>query len=230
MEEYIEITEASKSISEAILTRHSVREFTNKPIPPDVLEKLLALSTRSPSWKNAQPWQIHVVSGQTRDRLSDELVAAAKTSPPNPETAWLESYPSSAKKRMFDLGMKVYGVAGIDRKDKVARDEFMLNNFRFFGAPTALLITTTFDFNFFVGIDLGCYVESILLLAREYGLGTCAQAALGAFPNVVKEVLSIPDGQKVVMGISIGYPKVDSNLNRFHSPRESLSDLVKFYF
>ncbi len=229
MEDFVKINQKVDSISEALQTRHSIREFQNQIIPTEILNKLLSSSLRSPSWKNAQPWQIKVVSGKTRDLLSSRLVTAAQSSLPKPETEWLENYPAKAKKRMFDLGMKVYGVAGIDRKDKAARDEFMLNNFRFFGAPTCIIITTTFDLNFFVGIDIGCYAQSILLLAREHGLGTCAQAALGAFPEVVKDVLELPGEEKVVMGISIGYPKDNSNLNQFHAPREEFNDLIKMY-
>lgn len=229
MEDFVNIVQKANSISEALHTRHSIREFQNQAIPMEILEKVLSSSLRAPSWKNAQPWQVKVVSGQTKDLLSSRLVSAAQTSQPKPETEWLENYPAKAKKRMFDLGMKVYGVAGIDRKDKAARDEFMLNNFRFFGAPTCIIITTTFDLNFFVGIDIGCYVQSILLLAREYGLGTCAQAAIGAFPDVVKGVLQLPEEEKVIMGISIGFPKDNSNLNQFHAPREEFKDLIQMY-
>ncbi len=229
MEEFIDVHNPSKSVTEAINSRHSVREFTNTPIPDHIIKEIMSKSLRAPSWKNIQPWKIKVVSGNMRKALSSKLVEAATTSSPNPETNWLESYPSNAKKRMFDIGMKVYGVAGIDRKDKTARDEFMLNNFRFFHAPTVLIITTNFELNFFVGIDLGCYVESILLLAREYGLGTCAQASLGAFPNVVKETLELSADEKVIMGISIGYPKTDSKLNRFHSPREAEDNIIHYY-
>jgi nitroreductase len=229
MEDYIDIHNQSKSVSEALSTRHSVRDFSSKPIPEDILKEILELSLRTPSWKNAQPWKLKVVSGISKDNLSNKLLTTARSSQPNPETPWLENYPSNARKRMFDLGMRVYGVAGIDRKDKAAREEFMLNNFRFFGAPTALILTSTFDLNFFVGIDLGCYVQSILLLAREYGLGTCPQAALGAFPDIVKSELQLPEDEKVIMGISIGYPVENSNLNRFHSPREEMDQVIQFF-
>ena len=229
LEEFINIAGKSDSIQNAINSRHSIREFTDHPIPDTVLQQIIQTSLRTPSWKNAQPWKLRIVSGESRKKLSSALLDVANNSQPNPEAPWLDNFPSEAKRRMFDLGMKIYGVAGIERKDKNARDNFMLQNFKFFGAPTAIIITTTFDLNFFVGIDLGCYVQSVLLLAREFGLGTCAQAALGAFPETIKKELELPKEEKVVMGISIGYPKPDSNLNRFHTPREPMDQLVKFY-
>ncbi|MGV3664826.1 MAG: nitroreductase [Leptospira bouyouniensis] len=227
--ESISIHEVAKSVSEAMDTRHSIREYETTPIPEDLLNRIFEKALRSPSWKNSQPWKVHIVSGEKRNSLASALTNAATGSQPTPETNWPESYPSDAKKRMFDLGMKIYGVAGIDRKDKEARDQFMLRNFSFFGAPTAVFITSKFDLNFFVGIDLGCFLQSVLLLAREEGLGTCPQAALGAFPEVVRNELGLPKEEKVIMGISIGYPKAQSELNRFHTPREEASDLIRFY-
>ncbi|MCG9873929.1 MAG: nitroreductase [Leptospiraceae bacterium] len=229
MEEFLDITKAASSVSEALTTRHSIREFDSRPIPENILHDIINKSLRAPSWKNSQPWKIHIVSGNQRNLLSEKLSQAAKSGQPNPATPWLESYPSDAKKRMFDLGMKIYGVAGIERKDKNARDEFMLRNFSFFGAPTAIFISSTFDLNFFIGIDLGCFLQSVLLMAREHGLGTCAQAALGAFPDVVTSQLSIPKEEKIVLGISLGYPKSESQLNSYHTPREAMENLVRFY-
>ncbi|TGL65580.1 nitroreductase [Leptospira jelokensis] len=228
-EELIPIHEVANTVSEAIETRHSIREYEQTPIPEEVLQRIFAKALRSPSWKNSQPWKVHILSGEKRKELAESLTNAAKTSNPIPETNWPESYPSDAKKRMFDLGMKIYGVAGIDRKDKEARDQFMLRNFSFFGAPTAVFITSKFDLNFFVGIDLGCFLQSVLLLAREEGLGTFPQAALGAFPDVVRNALNLPKEEKVIMGLSIGYPKANSELNRYHTPREGADDLIRFY-
>ncbi|TGL51732.1 nitroreductase [Leptospira kemamanensis] len=228
-QELISIHEVAKTVTEAMDTRHSIREYESKEVPQEILQRIFTKALRSPSWKNSQPWKVHIVSGEKRKELSEALTNAAKSSSPTPETGWPESYPSDAKKRMFDLGMKIYGVAGIDRKDKEARDEFMLRNFSFFGAPTAVFITSKFDLNFFVGIDLGCFLQSVLLLAREEGLGTCPQAALGAFPVMVRNALDLPNEEKVIMGLSIGYPKANSDLNRYHTPREEANDLIRVY-
>lgn len=229
MPAFTDIHERTTSVSDAVRTRHSIREFEQTPVPREVLEQIVELGLRAPSWKNSQPWQLHVVTGQKRVELASQLRNAAQSGPPRPDTAWLESYPGEVRKRMFDLGMQVYGIAGIDRKDKQARDEFMLRNFDFFGAPAAIFITTRFELNFFVGLDIGCLLESLLLLAREQGLGTCPQAALGAFPDVVRSSLGLAAEDRVVCGLSIGYPKAQAELNRFHAPRETANAMVRWY-
>ncbi|TGL39207.1 nitroreductase [Leptospira perdikensis] len=227
--ELISFHTTATSVSEALETRHSIREYLPKRIPNEILHRVFSKALRTPSWKNSQPWKVHIVNGNKREELSKELIQTAREFPPRPETSWPESYPSDAKRRMFDLGMKIYEAAGIDRKDKDARNEFMLRNFDFFGAPTAVFITTKFELNYFVGIDLGCFLQSVLLLAREEGLGTCAQASLGSFPDVVRNSLELPEEEKVILGLSIGYPKPNSELNSYHTPRESSEDLLRFY-
>ncbi len=229
IERFVEIAGRANTVEEAVRTRHSVREYEDRAVASEELRGLFADALRAPSWKNAQPWKVRVVSGAARDRLAEKLSAAALNGAPRPDTAWLESYPAEAKRRMFDLGMEIYGVAGIDRKDKAARDAFMLRNFSFFGAPVAAFVTTTFDLNFFVGLDIGCFLQNVMLLARSRGLASCPQAALGAFPDVVRAELGLPDNEKVVCGLSLGYPRADSALNRFHTPRESLANLTAFY-
>ena len=224
-----EISGAATSVSEALNTRHSIRRFDTRPVEQAKLEALFSTSLRAPSWKNSQPWQVHVVTGAKRDRLAGLLTAAAIAGNLKPDIAWPTVYPADAKRRMFDLGMKIYGVAGIDRKDKAARDQFMVDNFKFFDAPVAVFITSNFELNYYVGIDIGCYLQSVMLLARELGLGTCPQAALSAAPEVVRTELGLADEQKVIVGLSLGYPLAEPDLNRFHTPREALGDKVKFY-
>ncbi len=227
--EFIDIAGKAASVSEAVRTRHSVREFDSRPVEINELRELIDDSLRSPSWKNSQPWNIHVVTGEKKASLSAKLVSLARSQDPAPDTAWAAGFPSNIKKRMFDLGMKLYGIAGIDRKDKEARDNFMVRNFEFFDAPVALFITTRCELNFYVGIDIGCYLSTLMLLARERGMSSCAQASLSSFPEVVRADLGLPEEDRLICGLSLGYPLADSPVNRYHTPRESFESLVKFY-
>ena len=227
--QYIDIDGEAPRVDDAVLSRHSIRDYSNRPVPRETLEELFELALRAPSWKNSQPWRIYVLTGATRDRVAASLVKAAReTQSSQPDFEWPAAYPADARRRMFDLGMRVYEAAGIERKDKAARDEFMLRNFNFFGAPVGVFITTTFEPNYYVALDLGCLLESIMLLARARGLATCPQAALGAFPEVVRRELALSDAERVVWGLSMGYATPDSKLNRFHSPRAPLAELLQF--
>lgn len=227
--EMIDITGVAQTVSDALNTRHSIRRFDARPVEQSKLDAIFRTSLRTPSWKNSQPWNVHVVTGAKLKHLAKAMTDAAVAGELGPDVTWPSVYPADAKRRMFDLGMKIYGVAGIDRKDKAARDQFMVDNFKFFDAPVAVFITSNFELNYYVGIDIGCYLQSLMLLAREQGLGTCPQAALSAMPKIVRAELGLPDEQKVLVGLSLGYPLPEPDLNRFHTPREEFAEKIKFY-
>jgi nitroreductase len=47
---------------EAIMTRRSIRAFQDKPVPEDLVQKLLAAAMNAPSAANEQSWQFVVVT------------------------------------------------------------------------------------------------------------------------------------------------------------------------
>ena len=61
-------------ILRAIEERNSTRGYLDQPVERETLEKLISLATRAPSAVNLQPWEIIVVSGEERKRLSRLLV------------------------------------------------------------------------------------------------------------------------------------------------------------
>ena len=63
------------NVDEAILTRRSVRAFKKDPVPLELVKEILEVASRAPSGTNIQPWKLHVVAGEVRDRLERELLA-----------------------------------------------------------------------------------------------------------------------------------------------------------
>ena len=47
---------------EAIHTRRSIREYLDKPIPEELVNKLLAAAMAAPSARNQQPWEFIVIT------------------------------------------------------------------------------------------------------------------------------------------------------------------------
>ena len=62
-------------VIEAITGRRSVRGFSDKPVGRVTVEEILAAASRAPSGSNIQPWKVHVVAGESRDRLCEGLIA-----------------------------------------------------------------------------------------------------------------------------------------------------------
>jgi nitroreductase len=55
---------------EAILTRRSIRRYTERAVPPEIVESLLKAAMYAPSARNAQSWHFVVI---TERRLLDEV-------------------------------------------------------------------------------------------------------------------------------------------------------------
>lgn len=53
------------NVTETIASRHAVRQFSDQPVPEDVILSILNAGRRSQSSKNSQPWQFIVVTDRT---------------------------------------------------------------------------------------------------------------------------------------------------------------------
>ena len=57
--------------------RYSCRAFQDKAVPIEDIHAIIQAAQKVPSWCNFQPWQVHLVSGDVRDALSEKVLAAA---------------------------------------------------------------------------------------------------------------------------------------------------------
>ena len=61
---------------QAITERKSVRVFKPDPVPRELIEKVLGAGMLAPSSANMQPWDIVVIGGEEKDKLSQLLLQA----------------------------------------------------------------------------------------------------------------------------------------------------------
>ena len=57
------------NVSEAVVSRKSIRAFLPTPVPDATIRALLAGAARAPSGGNVQPWKIYVVNGDSMGDL-----------------------------------------------------------------------------------------------------------------------------------------------------------------
>jgi len=76
-------------------------------------------------------------------------------------------------------------------------------------------------------MDYGMFLQSIMLSAVEEGLATCAQAALGQYPEIVKKELSY-EGMTLVCGMAVGYEDKSALVNSYRTPREPVEVFTRF--
>ena len=219
------------NVEKAIVGRYSCRAYLDRPVPRELIEKLLDTARWSPSGANIQPWQVAVVEGKTRARLSEALVAAFDSGArPAPDyqyypREWVEPY----KSRRFQCGMALYQALGIERDDKARRLESWKDNYRFFGAPVALFFFIDRVMEQGAWLDMGMFIQSLMLAAREQGLEGCPQASVADYPEVVRRVLGLDDDKLLLCGLSLGYPDPDHPVNNYRTDREPVENFTTWF-
>ena len=220
------------TVEEALLSRRSVRAFRPDPVPRGTVAEILALASRAPSGTNIQPWKVRVLAGEARDRLAKAMLDAyfqegedGFSYPYNYyPVKWREPYLGRRRKVGWDL----YGLLGLTRDNKDGMAKQHARNFMFFGAPVAMIFTIDADMELGSWLDYGMFLENIMLAARGKGLDTCPQAAIAQAHKVVREVLQIPESEKIVCGMSLGYAEPNAIENTLVTVREPVGAFVQF--
>lgn len=215
---------------DAITSRHSVRQFLDRPVQRDLIEKILDTARHSPSGANLQSWQVAVVAGDTRALLCQTMISEAKKRKPHPKhqyypQEWFEPYTS----RRFDTGMALYRALDIARTDIQRRVGQWNHNYEFFGAPVGLLFFIDHRMGNGAWVDMGIFIQSVMLAAVDLGLGSCAQASIADYPEVVNDILGTSDDLVLVFGLSLGYEDTDATVNQYRVNRAELNGFCRWY-
>ena len=214
-------------VSEAVLSRRSIRAFTSKPINNKVIHDLLALAARSPSGGNLQPWKIYVINNQSMKKFIE-----FQGNWNQPETPGYAIYPSGLtepyRTSRYQLGEAMYELLGIPREDKDARLQQVLRNFEFFGAPAAIFCFVDKQMGPPQWSDLGMFLQTFMLLAQEAGIDTCAQEAWAMKNDSVSEFVGSDKNDILFCGLALGYKDEDAVINQLSSERRPIEQWAKF--
>jgi nitroreductase len=103
-----------------VRTRHSLRRFTDRPVPRDTLEPVPATAAEAPSGANLQPWHIYVLSGArlaTLKKRVAERIAASDCGDDREFAIYPPEICPPYQERMAVLGERLYGALGIARDE-----------------------------------------------------------------------------------------------------------------
>ena len=219
------------NVSEALIIRKSTRAFLPKQVDKAIIDRILSAARHAPSGTNTQPWQVAVVTGDTKQQLCQELETAFHNQVDRkmdyhyyPEE-WVDPY----KSRRKACGLQMYSTLKITREDKQRQLDQWAANYRAFDAPVMLLffmdgIMQTGSF-----LDYGLFLQSVMLMAVEEGLATCPQAALGEYPAIVKAKLGYPDDSILMCGMALGYEDKEALVNSYRTPREEVETFTRYF-
>ena len=218
-------------LEQILSTRKSCRAFLDRPVDPQLLRSIISKAARAPSNGNLQPWQIYIVAGaalanlkQTTKQLADDQVPL--------QTPEYQVYPKPLKdvydQRRREIGEDLYRVLGIPREDKQKRRGQFANNALMFNAPVGVFAYIDRSLSYGQWMDLGMYLQSVMLLCEGHGLATCAQGYWTFFHETVRQMTGASDDLMLACGIAIGFEDQDAPINNVRSSRAAVQDFAVF--
>ena len=218
-------------LANLLLRRFSCRGFLPDPVPRKTIEAFLKIAQLTASWCNSQAWQVIVTEGAATARFSAALLASAAT----PEGGELITdfprplrYTGRYQERRRETGWQLYEAVGVAQGDRAASGQQTLQNYHFFGAPHALVITSDRDLGVYGAVDCGGYVANLMLAAKSLGVDTIAQAAIAMQSACVRRFFAIPEDRLIVCGMSFGYADPRHPANSFRTRRDDIDEIVNW--
>lgn len=215
-------------VIEAIRNRSSVRAFLSTPVSKEQVMKVLETARFAPSGVNTQPWHVTVVGEQAKKKIGDKIISARENKiPENPDYSyypqeWVEPY----KSRRKACGLALYSALNITVEETEKRKVAWYRNYHFFDAPVGMIVHIEKRLDTGSWLDMGMFIQNILLAARGLGLETCPQAALAEYPDIIRSELDIPSDHSIICGIAMGYADWSAPINQYRTAREPLESFV----
>ncbi|HUN26608.1 MAG TPA: nitroreductase [Steroidobacteraceae bacterium] len=220
------------NVTEAVDSRMSCRAFLDTPIPEATVREVLDVARRAPSGGNLQPWIVHALTGQPLQALIERVRAKALDQPLGEGTEY-NIYPPNLKEpyrsRRFKCGEDLYALIGIPREERERRLRQYAKNFEFFGAPVGLFFVIDRGMGQDQWADLGMFMQSIMLLAREHGLHTCPQESWAGWHKTIGEFLGLPPELMLFCGMALGFRDESAPINRLRTDRASIEEFASFH-
>lgn len=219
------------TVSEAVTARHSTRAFVPRAVEEGVLREIVDVARYAPSSGNLQPWKLVVLTGAPLERLK-AAVGHTLAELPRGEGMGYPIYPENLQAayqaRRSQCAEDLYATLGVARDDRLGRGQQFARNFRFFDAPVGMILAIDRSLEVGQWADLGGFLQTLMLLAHERGLATCAQACWTLVHRTVERQLALPPEWMVFCGVALGYADPDQPINRLRTQREALSAVADF--
>jgi nitroreductase len=206
------------TVSEAVARRMSVRAFRPDPVSGAVVREILEAAHAAPSGGNLQPWRVYALAGAPLEELKRRAASAA------PQAEEYAVYPPNLwepfRSRRYQCGEDLYASLAISREDRAGRLRQLARNFEFFGAPVGLFFCLDRKLGPPQWSDVGMYMQTLMLLAVERGLDTCAQEFWARYHQTIAEFLELPYDLQLFCGMALGYRDDSAPINGWRSRRD----------
>lgn len=215
------------NVGEALNARQCVRAFKPDPVSRETVVAILESASRTPSWANSQPWQVYVAGGETLERLRAAfLEQTSRGVPGDPDLPTPKEWPAAVQQRISAMNAGRMAALGESPGDRAARQAFLENNRRFFGAPAVVYLCLERSLTPWSIFDVGMMAQSVMLAAIDRGVDSAPAVNLVIYPALIRAALGIPDELMILMGVALGYRDAEDPGINYRSSRRPLGESV----
>ncbi|PRG87505.1 nitroreductase [Burkholderia multivorans] len=228
----IETAHELTELERIMMSRFANRFYLNREVDPAVVKGILNAARYAATGANVQPWRVHVAAGPAKERLVDALGTAHATSPHDHASEYRylpEPLPEPFASRRREFGAVFFGSLGIGPQDNAARAANTARNCRFFDAPVALIFTIDRRLEKGSWLDLGMFIQNVMLAAKARGLDTCTQEFLARYHAVIREQLALAPEELVVCTMAMGYGDPEWAKKRPQMPKLPVEAFASFH-
>lgn len=203
------LEDRAKSFYEAMDTRRSVREFSNHPVPREVIENIIRTASTAPSGAHKQPWTFCVVENP---EIKKQIRIAA-------EEEEFQSYESRMSSEWLD-DLKPLGTDW--HKPFLETAPYLIIVFR---RIYELDPDGTKKNNYYVQESVGLACGFLLAAIHDAGLVSLTHTPSPM--NFITKILNRPENERPYLLIPVGYPATECWVPDIK--RKELEDFCVFY-
>jgi len=216
------------NVHEALIKRYTCRAFKPDAVSAELVKEILEWASRTPSWGNTQPWQIYIAGGEVLESLRQgSLERFSKGVAGKPDLPIPQDWPEAMKKRYEAVGKERFALLAQELDKETIVQSIVGRNYAFFDAPVVIYLCMDRSLTAYSMYDLGAFSQSIMLAAADRDLDTAPAIMLVQYPDMIREVLNIPEELAIVVGIALGYGDAGSIHNRLRTSRRPLTEVVR---
>lgn len=179
------------ALIETIVSRRSIRRYQPTLVDRALIQRLLEAAAWAPSAHNRQPWRFCVVDSPTRKETLARAMGARLRADLERDGAapdFIEKDAARSYQRITGAPVLVILCLTMSDMDTYADERRSMNEYAMAMQSTAMA------------------GQNLLLAAHDAGLASCWMCAPLFCPDVVREVLALPDDWQAQALITLGYP------------------------
>jgi nitroreductase len=211
-----------------IRSRWSCRVFRDEPIPGSDVELLIDAANFAPSPMNTQPWEFMVLTGQPlalfREAVAEWLQTPQEIGKGEVSVLPDGEYYTSLPRRLVER-KREHLERTAERVKEMGMSLKEVYNFTFFcyNAPVVIVVVGDSVKRDRHGLEvhqgMAAAIQNILLAAHAIGYGACWIGDIMRFGKRLNEHLRLDPMKEVVGAAALGYPDMDSPVNKYRAPK-----------